>query len=68
MLENVKNLCSHDKGRTFKIILEALDELNYEAFYKIIDGQNYVPQHRERILIVGFNRDLYGDNIDFEFA
>ena len=68
MLENVKNLCSHDKGRTFKIIFEALDELNYEAFYKIIDGQNYVPQHRERILIVGFNRDLYGDNIDFEFA
>lgn len=67
MLENVKNLCSHDKGRTFQVIKESLDELGYEIFYKILDGQNYVPQHRERIIIVGFNRDLYGKNISFEF-
>ena len=67
MLENVKNLCSHDKGRTFKIITEALDELNYEVFYQVIDGQNYVPQHRERIIIVGFDRERYGNNIKFEF-
>lgn len=67
MLENVKNLCSHDKGRTFQVIKESLDELDYEIFYKVLDGQNYVPQHRERIIIVGFNRDLYGKNIDFEF-
>ena len=67
MLENVKNLCSHDKGRTFKIILESLDELDYEVFYEVLDGQNYVPQHRERIIIVGFDRKRYGKNIDFEF-
>lgn len=67
MLENVKNLCSHDKGRTFKVITESLDELDYQVFYKILDGQNFVPQHRERILIVGFDRKRYGQDVDFEF-
>ena len=67
MLENVKNLCSHDKGRTFQIIKESLDELDYEIFYKVLDGQDYVPQHRERILIVGFDRKRYGKKIDFKF-
>lgn len=52
MLENVKNLCSHDHGRTFKVITEALDELDYTIFYQVLDGRYYVPQHRERILIV----------------
>lgn len=68
MLENVKNLCSHDKGKTFKVIRESLEELNYEVFYAILDGQNYVPQHRERIIIVGFDRKRYGNNIDFKFT
>ena len=68
MLENVKNLCSHDKGRTFKVITESLDELDYDVFYQILDGQNYVPQHRERILIVGFDRKRYGNDINFKFA
>ena len=67
MLENVKNLCSHDRGRTFKVILESLNELDYEVFYQVIDGQNFVPQHRERILIVGFDRKRYGTDIKFEF-
>lgn len=67
MLENVKNLCSHDKGRTFKIILESLKELNYNVFYSVIDGQNYVPQHRERIIIVGFDKNRYGSDFTFEF-
>lgn len=67
MLENVKNLVSHDKGRTFRIILESLEELNYEVFYKILDGQNYVPQHRERIIIVGFDRERYGSDVQFDF-
>ena len=67
MLENVKNLCSHDKGRTFKVIRESLEELDYEVFYQVIDGQAYVPQHRERILIVGFDRKRYGSDIKFEF-
>lgn len=67
MLENVKNLCSHDKGRTFRIIQESLRELNYEIFFEIIDGKGYVPQHRERIVIVGFNKEKYGENIKFSF-
>lgn len=67
MLENVKNLVSHDKGRTFHIIRESLNELNYEVFYKVIDGQVFVPQHRERIIIVGFDRNRYGSDINFEF-
>lgn len=68
MLENVKNLCSHDKGRTFKVIQESLAELNYKVFFQIIDGKAYVPQHRERIVIVGFDMERYGENIEFEFA
>ena len=67
MLENVKNLCSHDKGRTFKVIQESLEELNYRVFYKILDGKSYVPQHRERIVIVGFDMERYGNVEDFSF-
>ncbi len=67
MLENVKNLKSHDKGKTFKVIMDTLDELGYEVADasitgkddpKIIDGKNFLPQHRERIVLVGFRRDL----------
>ena len=67
MLENVKNLKSHDKGNTFNVILETLDELGYWVADseitgsddpKIIDGQNFLPQHRERIVLVGFRKDL----------
>ncbi|SFO21528.1 DNA (cytosine-5)-methyltransferase 1 [Nitrosospira briensis] len=55
MLENVKNLLSHDKGNTFRIIIETLrNELGYDVHYKVIDGQHFVPQHRERIIIAGF--------------
>lgn len=55
LLENVKNLQSHDKGRTFDVILRTLrDELGYQVFHKVIDGAHFVPQHRERIIIVGF--------------
>jgi DNA (cytosine-5)-methyltransferase 1 len=55
MLENVKNLVSHDKGNTFKTILRVLrEELGYEVHHKVIDGRHFVPQHRERIIIVGF--------------
>lgn len=67
MLENVKNLRSHDKGRTFKIMLESLDELDYDVFYEVLDGQHYVPQHRERIVIVGFDRKRYDTDIEFKF-
>jgi DNA (cytosine-5)-methyltransferase 1 len=55
LLENVRNLISHDKGNTFRVIRQVLqDELGYEVHYQIVDGQRWVPQHRERILIVGF--------------
>jgi DNA (cytosine-5)-methyltransferase 1 len=55
VLENVKNLKTHDKSRTFKIILETLtNELGYHVFHNIIDAKQVVPQHRERIYIVGF--------------
>ena len=67
MLENVKNLKSHDRGRTFKVITEALEELDYEIFHAVLDGQNFVPQHRERILIVGFDRKRYGRDLGFRF-
>lgn len=67
MLENVKNLKRHDKGRTFKTILESLDELKYKVFFAVLDGQNFVPQHRERIIIVGFDMERYGDDIEFDF-
>jgi len=63
LLENVKNLLSHDKGNTFKVIIDTLEkELGYHVQYKVIDGQHFVPQHRERILIVGFR-----DRTDFSF-
>lgn len=68
MLENVKNLCSHDRGRTFKVIQESLAELNYKVFFQILDGKAYVPQHRERIVIVGFDMERYGEDINFDFA
>jgi len=55
LLENVKNLISHDKGNTFKVVVQTLrDELGYEVEPRVIDGQHFTPQHRERIIIVGF--------------
>jgi DNA (cytosine-5)-methyltransferase 1 len=62
MLENVKNLQSHDKGRTFDVIHRTLrDDLGYQVFYKVIDGAHFVPQHRERIIIVGFRDPVIFD-------
>lgn len=68
VLENVKNLKSHDKGKTFSVIMNTLDELGYDVADadasgkddpKIIDGKHFLPQHRERIVLVGFRRDLH---------
>ena len=66
-LENVKNLTSHDKGNTFRVIRETLEELNYSLHYQVMDGQTYVPQHRERIMIVGFDKERYHGGEKFEF-
>jgi len=59
LLENVKNLISHDKGNTFRVIMRTLrEELDYNVQFKVIDGRAWVPQHRERIYIVGFRDDV----------
>ena len=67
LLENVKNLLNHDKGNTFKVITETLKELKYQVFYQIIDAQSYVPQHRERIFLVGFDQKAFGASVNFNF-
>lgn len=66
-LENVKNLTSHDKGNTFRVIYDTLKELRYSVHYLVMDGQTYVPQHRERIMIVGFDEDVFGGKESFTF-
>jgi DNA (cytosine-5)-methyltransferase 1 len=59
LLENVKNLQHHDKGKTFEVITHALrDELEYNIYFKIIDARLLVPQHRERIFIAGFRKPV----------
>lgn len=63
VLENVKNLRSHDKGHTFDVIHSTLTEaLGYTVYHTVIDAKSFVPQHRERIFIVGFRERRY-----FEF-
>ncbi len=62
LLENVKNLTSHDKGRTFDVIQRTLkDELGYHIHCRVIDGAHFTPQHRERILIAGFSEPVAFD-------
>ena len=64
VLENVKNLKSHDKGNTFRVIMDVLqNELKYKVQVRIIDAKGFVPQHRERIFIVGF-REYVGFDFD----
>lgn len=62
LLENVKNLKSHDQGRTWGVIKTTLEELGYTVYTRILDAKLIVPQHRERIFIVGFR-----DAIHFEW-
>ncbi len=67
LLENVKNLVSHDKGRTFSTIIDVLrDELGYQVFHRVINGKHFGPQHRERIIIVGFREptDFTWEDLD----
>lgn len=67
MLENVKNLVSHDKGNTFRIIAKTLEKLGYSLHYKVLNGKHFVPQNRERILIIGFRNDIYHGVENFNF-
>lgn len=67
LLENVKNLKSHDEGRTFKIIQETLEKLGYYVKTKVLNSMEYgnIPQNRERIYIVGFKNKNYYDKFEF---
>ena len=56
LLENVKGLLNHEKGRTFITILNTLDELGYDAEWQVINGKYFVPQNRERVFIIGHLR------------
>lgn len=68
LLENVKNLASHDGGNTFKIIRRTLEEeLGYHITYRVVDGKGMVPQHRERVFIVGFSEPNSYDINDIDF-
>ncbi len=67
MLENVKNLVSHDKGNTFKVIKSTLEELGYTIYYEVLNGSHFVPQNRERIIIAGFKNDIFNDIENFRF-
>lgn len=67
LLENVKNLVSHDHGNTFRVIMQVLTEdLGYHVHWRIVDGRNWTPQHRERIYIIGFRDDVDFDWDDLE--
>ena len=66
MLENVKGLVSHDKGKTFETIKKSLANEGYELFFQILDSSDYgVPQVRKRIYIVGFDKSKFRGEIDF---
>lgn len=68
LLENVKQLTTHDKGRTFRTILSRLDNLGYNVKWKVLNALDFgLPQKRERVIIVGFRRadDYYNFNFDF---
>ena len=67
-LENVKNLKSHDKGKTWKIIQEKIKDENYAIFTEIIDARYWVPQHRERIFIVCFDKNIFGQQEEINFT
>ena len=68
LLENVKQLKGHDRGRTFRVIMQHLDDLNYRAEARILKAADFgVPQIRERIYIVGFDRNHYDIPDDYRF-
>ena len=68
-LENVKNLCSHDEGRTFEVIKSTLEELGYVVYYRVMNAMEYanVPQNRERIFIICFDPLQVPNHKDFSF-
>jgi DNA (cytosine-5)-methyltransferase 1 len=61
LLENVKNLRTHDQGRTFAIVVARLENLGYNVESRVVDARPWVPQHRERTFVVGLHGDSYQD-------
>jgi len=69
LLENVKNLKGHDKGRTYEVIMKTLtEELGYHVYPKVVDARHFVPQHRERVFLVGFREPLGFDWADVKMS
>lgn len=67
--ENVKGLTIHDKGKTFKVITGALEQMGYKVFHRILNSKNFgVPQNRERIYIVAFRKDIAPEHFSFPTA
>ena len=67
ILENVKNLRSHDRGRTWQVIRDCLIEADYQVSMEVIDAKHWVPQHRERVFIVCFDKRRFTDDVGYEF-
>lgn len=69
ILENVKNILSHDNGKTFKIIIEMIENCGYRVKYKVLDTVEItgIPQHRERVYIVCFKNEKDYDDFSFDF-
>jgi DNA (cytosine-5)-methyltransferase 1 len=68
LLENVKQLRTHDRGRTLRVIQEKLDALNYTVDTAVLRAADFgVPQNRERLFIVGFDREYFDINFDYIF-
>ncbi|MDZ7648257.1 MAG: DNA (cytosine-5-)-methyltransferase [Cytophagales bacterium] len=66
-LENVKNLVSHDKGNTFKVIEKTLRDLGYSFHFKVLNGKHFVPQNRQRTFMVGFDIKVFHNKEEFQF-
>ena len=68
LLENVKNLVSHDKGNTFKVMYQVLEDLGYDVSYVLLKARDFgLPQNRERIYIVGFHKNKVSNYSTFKF-
>lgn len=68
LLENVKNLISHDGGKTWKVIVESLDLLGYEVKFQVINASGWVPQNRRRVFIIALSRKYFSKGVIENFT